>query len=47
MTQMTHLSHYLEKTEHEAKYDEAAKRLVSDKQVLARIVKGVVKEFAD
>ena len=47
MTQMTHLSHTLEKTVYAAKYDAAAKRLVADKQVLARIIKGTVKEFAD
>jgi len=47
MTQMTHLSHSLEKTEYAARYDAAAKKLVSDKQVLARIVKGTTKEFKD
>ena len=47
MTQMTHLSHFLEKTEYAARYDAAAKKLVSDKQVLARIVKGTAKEFKD
>lgn len=47
MTQMTHLSHSLEKTEYAARYDAAAKILVSDKQVLARIVKGTAKEFKD
>lgn len=47
MTQMTHLSHSLEKTEYAARYDAAAKKLVSDKQVLARIVKGTAKEFKD
>lgn len=47
MTQMTHLSHTVEKTEYASKYDAAAKKLVSDKQVLARIVKGTAKEFED
>ena len=47
MAHMTHLSQNLEGTEHAAKYDEAAKKLISDKQVLARIVKGTVKEFED
>ena len=47
MTQMTHLSRTVDNTEYEAKYDAAAKNLVSDKQVLARIVKGTVKEFED
>jgi len=32
MIQMTHLSHSLEKTEYAARYDAAAKKLVSDKQ---------------
>lgn len=45
MMQNTHLSHGVEITEYEAKYDDAAKRLVADKQVLARIAKGTVKEF--
>ena len=45
MTRETHLSHGVEITEYEAKYDDAAKRLVADKQVLARIAKGTVKEF--
>ena len=45
MTRATHLSHGVEITEYEAKYDDAAKRLVADKQVLARIAKGTVKEF--
>lgn len=47
MTQMTHLSRAVDNTEYEAKYDAAAKKLVSDTQVLARIVKGTVKEFED
>lgn len=47
MTQKTHLSRAVDTTEYEAKYDAAAKKLVSDKQVLARIVKGTVKEFED
>lgn len=47
MTQATHLSHGVEITEYEAKYDDAAKRLVADRQVLARIAKGSVKEFKD
>lgn len=47
MTQMTHLSHSIEGTEYAAKYDEAAKQLVADKQILARIVKGTIAEFKD
>ena len=47
MTQMTHLSRAVDATEHKSKYDTAAKLLVSNKQVLARIVKGTVKEFKD
>lgn len=47
MTEMTHLSHSIEGTEYAAKYDEAAKKLVADKQVLARIVKGTINEFKD
>ena len=47
MTQMTHLSRAVDATEHKSKYDIAAKLLVSNKQVLARIVKGTAKEFKD
>lgn len=47
MERRTHLSQNLEKTEFAAKYDAAAKKLVSNKQILARIVKGTVKEFKD
>ena len=47
MTEMTHLSHSLQGTEYATKYDEAAKKLIADKQVLARIVKGTINEFKD
>lgn len=45
MKRNTHLAHSVEGTEYAAKYDEAAKKLVSNKQVLARIVNETVKEF--
>lgn len=41
----THLAHGIEKTEYEAQYDENVKLLLSDKQVLARIVKYRTEEF--
>lgn len=47
MEQKTHLGHGIEKTEYKSKYDASAKDLVSDRQVLARIVKGVTSEFKD
>lgn len=43
----THLAHGIEKTEYEAQYDENIKVLLSDKQVLARIVKHRTEEFKD
>lgn len=43
----THLAHSIEKTEYEAQYDESVKVLLSDKQVLARIVKHRTEEFKD
>lgn len=43
----THLAHGIEKTEDEARYDECVKVLLSDKQVLARIVKNRTEEFKD
>lgn len=43
----SHLSHGIEKTEEKARYDEGAKELLSDKQVLARIAKYRIKEFED
>ena len=45
MQRKTHLTHGIEKTGYKSKYDANAKDLVSDKQVLARIVKGVTAEF--
>lgn len=47
MRQNTHLADSIDTTEYESQYDECAKELVSDKQVLARIMKGVVTEFKD
>lgn len=41
----THLAHGIEKTEYEAQYDENIKVLLSDKQVLARIVKHRTEEL--
>lgn len=43
----THLAHGIEKTEYETQYDENVKVLLSDKQVLARIVKHRTEEFKD
>ena len=41
----THLAYGVEKTAHEAQYDENVKTILSDKQVLARIVKHRTEEF--
>ena len=43
----SHLSHGIEKTEEKARYDEGAKELLSDKQILARIAKYRIKEFEE
>lgn len=47
MFKNTHLADSLEKTEYESQYDDCAKELASNKQVLARIMKHVVPEFRD
>ena len=47
MTQATQLSQNISGTEYAAQYDAAAKRLVSNKQVLARIIKGTIDEFKE
>lgn len=41
----THLAKSLKKTEFQSQYDACAKKLLSDKQVLARIMKHTVQEF--
>ena len=43
----THLSHGIEKTVYEAQYDDSAKDLLADKQVLARIAQNRIEEFRD
>lgn len=45
MLRKTHLAQSVEKSEYESQYDEYAKDLVSNKQVLARIAKGVTNEL--
>ena len=47
MLQKTHLGISVEKTNYEAEYDANAKELLSDKQVLAWIMKYCVSEFQD
>lgn len=47
MNVKTHLRHSIEKSEQEIKYDANVKDVLSDKQILARIMKYSVKEFAD
>ena len=43
----TYLAHGVEKTQYEAQYDECVKKLLSDRQVLARIAKYRTEEFKD
>lgn len=43
-TTKTHLAHGIEKTIHESQYDERAKDLLADKQVLARIAQNRIAE---
>lgn len=47
MERKTHLGYGVEKTAYKSQYDAYAKALVSDRQVLARIVKEVTTEFKD
>lgn len=47
MQQKTRLAHGVEKTQFESEYDEKAKDLLSDKQVLAWIAKYTTLEFRD
>ena len=44
---MTHLAHGIDITDMETQYDENAKTLMADKQVLARIAKYRTTEFKD
>ncbi|MGN1188546.1 MAG: hypothetical protein ACI4R6_08625 [Lachnospiraceae bacterium] len=47
MEKETYLAHVIGQTEYEAKYDNAAKKLLANKIVLAHILKGCVKEYHD
>ena len=46
-TTKTHLAHGIEKTINESQYDDRAKDLLADKQVLARIAQNRLEEFRD
>ena len=46
-TTKTHLAHGIEKTVHESQYDDSAKDLLADKQVLARIAQNRIEEFRE
>ena len=43
----THLSQTIDITTHMAKYDASVKEVLADKQILARILKYTLDEFAD
>ena len=43
----THLSQTIDITTHMAKYDASVKEVLADKQILARILKYTLEEFAD
>ncbi len=43
----TYLADVIEETEHRSKYDRAAKHLVANRPILARIIKATTTEFAD
>lgn len=47
MWMKTHLAHSVEKSSYEAKYDANVKEVLSDKQILAKILKFTVNEFAN
>ena len=47
MQKSTHLAESVEKTEYESQYDDCAKELVADIQVLARILQNVVEELKE
>lgn len=47
MERETYLAHIITQTEYEAEYDKAAKKLLANRIVLARILKGCTPEFKD